>query len=148
MTIAKTRVMLQHRRLYFYRYYEHFLFSHPSEMLDSSQEQNAFIVGMSILNSQYQLYYCLELIETSKKWNEKIFGNKWVLFSTPRMDLYFCQFFALLALTLNQMYFVFVKLEENKEIKHEFCLRLNKLSTIYKEIRTMDKSFPSLIKDW
>ena len=49
------------------------------------------------------------------------------------MDLYFCQFFALLALTLNQMYFVFVKLEENKEIKHEFCLRLKKLSTIYKD---------------
>ena len=64
------------------------------------------------------------------KWKD--FGNKWVLFSTPRMDLYFCQFFALLALTLNQMYFVFVKLEENKEIKHEFCLRLKKLSTIYK----------------
>ena len=49
------------------------------------------------------------------------------------MDLYFCQFFALLALTPNQMYFVFVKLEENKEIKHEFCLRLKKLSTIYKD---------------
>lgn len=102
---------------------------------------------MSILNSQYQLYYCLGVIEASKKWNEKIFGNKWVLFFTPRMDLYFCQFFALLALSLNQMYFVFVKLEENKEIKHEFCLRLKKLSTIYKEIRTMDKSFLAIAKD-
>ena len=59
----------------------------------------------------------------------------------------FLSVFALLALSLNQMYFVFVKLEENKEIKHEFCLRLKKLSTIYKEIRTMEKSFLAIAKD-
>ena len=75
----------------------------------------------------FQFFWSGFLFSIEKDKKCKDFRNKWVLFFSSEKDL-FLSLFTSLAFTLDQMYFVFVKLRgEKKETKQYFCLRYNRI---------------------